>query len=206
MISVGLSGFILPAVAMAQTGSNAGGSTNTLSDLAKLAVYYFNVAIGLIIGLAMVVFIFNIYRYFMTNKGEGNKERGTYLMWSIIGFFVIISFWGLVNLIGGTFKLNTAAPTNFMNLYNATGGSGGSNSNPLNPTNTVGAFQPSSINPSNTAGTVNSSSGSLNSPSNTTGASPDCDSEGNCGYNAYNPSANGSANNSSDSEWYSGAN
>src|ERR1035437_10231649 len=77
-------------------------ASTTLCTLAQQAVGYFNMAIEIIIGLAVVVFIFNIYRYFFTTKE--NKERGMYLLWGIIGFAVILCFWGLVNLVAGTFN------------------------------------------------------------------------------------------------------
>jgi hypothetical protein len=132
----------LPAIAFAQ-------QTQTLSQLAQVAVYYFNIAIELIIGLAIVTFVFNIYRYFFTTKE--NKERGMYLLWSIIGFFVIIAFWGLVNLVSRTFNFNTAAPTNFQNLYGSVGGTS-SGSNPLYPTNNVGTGASPVLYPTNNTG------------------------------------------------------
>ena len=116
-----------PLVAFAQIGSNApSGSTNTLADLARLAVYYFNIAIEVILGLAVVVFIFNIYRYFFTTKE--NKERGMYLLWSIIGFAVILCFWGIVNLVSNTFNLNNYAPSMFGGMFGSGNSSVGAGS------------------------------------------------------------------------------
>src|ERR1035441_3546199 len=79
-------------------------ATVTLCTLAQQAVGYFNMAIEVIVGLAIVVFVFNIFRYFFTTKE--NKERGMYLLWSIIGFAVIVCFWGLVNLVANTFNFD----------------------------------------------------------------------------------------------------
>ncbi|MDE2188600.1 MAG: hypothetical protein KGJ35_02635 [Patescibacteria group bacterium] len=96
-----------PALAMA--------TTNSLCDLAQLSMGYFNIGIQILVGLAVLVFVFNVFRYFFMNKE--NKERGMYVLWSLIGFFVIIAFWGLVNLISNSFSLNTSAPTIFGNVF-----------------------------------------------------------------------------------------
>jgi len=102
-IATAVSLALIPAVVFA--------TTNNLCDLAQIAASYFGIAVKIIIGLAVVVFVFNVYRYFFTNKE--NKERGMYLLWSIIGFAVILYLWGLVNLISNTFNLNNSAPTMF---------------------------------------------------------------------------------------------
>jgi heme/copper-type cytochrome/quinol oxidase subunit 4 len=94
-------------------------ASTTLCTLAQQAVGYFNMAIEVIIGLAVVVFIFNIYRYFFMDR-ENNKERGMYLLWSIIGFAVIICFWGLVNVVANTFNLDKSVPSFFGNMVGGT--------------------------------------------------------------------------------------
>jgi|GEM_PF-2313932 hypothetical protein len=120
---------IAPSAAFAQIASNASSGT-TLCTIAQQAIGYFNMAIKVVVGLAIVVFVFNIYRYFFTTKE--NKERGMYLLWSIIGFAVIVCFWGLVNLVAGTFSFNTNAPTIFGNLFGSTSSGCGSTSNGSN--------------------------------------------------------------------------
>jgi NADH:ubiquinone oxidoreductase subunit 2 (subunit N) len=125
--ALSIAAFALPSISFAQT------QTNNLCDVANLGVEYFNTGIELLVGLATVVFIFNIYRYFFTNK-EDKAERGTYLMWSVIGFFVILSFWGLVNLLSNTFNLNSQAPTayginNTAGCNSSTGGTNSTNGN-----------------------------------------------------------------------------
>jgi uncharacterized membrane protein len=105
---------IIPSLAFADT---------TLCTVAQQAVGYFNMAIELIIGLSIVVFVFNIYRYFFTTKE--NKERGMYLLWGIIGFAVIVCFWGLVNLVAHSFNFDNNAPTMFGNMFGSGSGSSG---------------------------------------------------------------------------------
>ena len=54
-----------------------------------------------------------------------------YLLWSIIGFAVIVCFWGLVNLVANCFNFDNSAPTIFGSMFGSSSsgcGSSGSNS------------------------------------------------------------------------------
>lgn len=81
----------------------------TLRDIITIITDYLSIAIGLIIALAVVTFVFNVYRYFFTEKDK--KEAGAYVLYSVIGFFVILSLWGLVALLTNTFELDNNQPT-----------------------------------------------------------------------------------------------
>jgi len=74
-----------------------------------------NVAVPLIFAFAFVVFIWGVFNYFILGGGDEEKrEKGRDLMiWGLLGFFVMVSVWGLVNLVVGTFDLNqtTRPPT-----------------------------------------------------------------------------------------------
>jgi heme/copper-type cytochrome/quinol oxidase subunit 4 len=129
---------IIATVSLALIPSSAFAST-TLCTLAQQAVGYFNMAVEVILGLAVVVFVFNVYRYFFMDR-ENNKERGMYLLWSIIGFAVILCFWGLVNVVANTFNLDKSAPSFFGNMVGGTTssspcGSSGSSVNQPNISN-----------------------------------------------------------------------
>lgn len=82
--------------------------TRNLKGLVALFTEYLNIAIGLIIALAVVTFIWNVYLYFFTEKEK--TEAGKYVMYSVIGFFVILSFWGLVAILSNTLNLPTQRP------------------------------------------------------------------------------------------------
>jgi phosphatidylglycerophosphatase A len=98
-------------IALLVAPATALGYSRSLSDLVTLAVGYFNQAIYVIISLAILTFIWNIYHYFIVSDPENKKDAGLYVMYSVIGLFVIISFWGLVNIVGNTLNLNTAKGT-----------------------------------------------------------------------------------------------
>lgn len=85
----------------------------TLKGLASIAAEYLNIALRLLMGFAVLMFVWYVIQYFIRG-GESQKSRteaGQYILWSIIGFFVILSFWGLVNILTSTFDLNSSAPT-----------------------------------------------------------------------------------------------
>lgn len=84
-------------------------ATNNLKQLISLVIEYMNYAIYLIIGLATLSFVWNVYRLYFVADAD-RTEAGKYVLFSVIGFFVMLSMWGLVNLVGGTLKLDNSAP------------------------------------------------------------------------------------------------
>ena len=90
--------------------------TSTHKDLnyiVSVIIYYLNEALYLLMGLAFVMFVFYMVTYFMKPAdGTQRAEAGQYVMYSVIGFFIIISFWGLVNILKNTFNLDSG-PTNW---------------------------------------------------------------------------------------------
>ena len=119
---------IFPLVTFAAT------EAKDLRYLVTLALGYFNIAISFIISLGILMFVWNVYRYFIagSDNGELKKEAGLYVMWSVIGFFVILSIWGLVNILLKTFKLDTNVPATPFGIF-STGQS--SNQTPFKNTN-----------------------------------------------------------------------
>jgi hypothetical protein len=93
----------------------------TLRDIIQMIIGYFSVFMVLIIGLAVLTFVWNIYKYFFRPE-QDRKEAGMYVLFSTIGFFVILSFWGLVNILTNTLNLDNSAPT----WWPFTSGGGGS--------------------------------------------------------------------------------
>lgn len=96
-----------PALVSAQvTASSAGTIGQGIIALIN------NVLVPLVFAVAFVVFIWGVFQYFIAGGADEEKrESGKSLMlWGIIGFFVMASVWGLVNILRGTFLLNNGAP------------------------------------------------------------------------------------------------
>jgi len=66
--------------------------------------------VPLLIGLAVVVFIYGVLILMFSDSGEKKEEGKQYMLWGIIGIFVMVSVWGLVNILKGTFDLDNTVP------------------------------------------------------------------------------------------------
>jgi hypothetical protein len=89
-----------------------------------------NVLVPLVFAVAFIVFIFGVFRYFIAGAANPEKRKqGTELiMYSVIGFAVMMSIWGLVNLAIGTFGFdNTNRPC--LPTFNATNDCAGNGTN-----------------------------------------------------------------------------
>jgi hypothetical protein len=106
---VGLS-FFLPALAFAQSPST---EVDSIQDLAIFITRFINnIAVPLVFTLAFIVFIIGIFQYFIAGAAdEAKRDKGKSLMiYGLIGFFVMISVWGLVRILTGTIRLDNSNP------------------------------------------------------------------------------------------------
>ena len=71
-----------------------------------------------LIGLGVVVFIYGVLILMFSEGGEKKEEGKQYMVWGIIGIFVMVSVWGLVNVLSGSFNLDNTAPTINMTVPN----------------------------------------------------------------------------------------
>jgi len=109
---------LMPVVAYAQTDKK-------LSDIILLIVGYIQQGLFLIMAVAVLIFVIQVVRYFVL-PNENRKEAGMYVMYSVIGFFVIFSLWGLVSVVSSTFGIgdnSTNRPQNWANMMNIFPGS-----------------------------------------------------------------------------------
>ncbi|MEK7602136.1 MAG: pilin [Patescibacteria group bacterium] len=100
-----LAAFATPFLAFAQV--------QTINDAGRIVIDIINnVAVPIVFALAFIVFIWGIFRYFVQGgHDEEKREDGKQLMlWGLIGFFVMVSVWGLIHILIGTFNLNPAIP------------------------------------------------------------------------------------------------
>ena len=72
-----------------------------------------NYLVGVLIAVAFITFLWGVYKYFIVPDGE-REEGKQFIMYGIIGFVVIFSVWGLVNIVKDTIILdggNSTAPS-----------------------------------------------------------------------------------------------
>ncbi len=135
-LSYTLAAFALPFFAFAQGATNpcpstTGGSAPTnLKAVACVVIDLINtVGVFLVCAVALIVFIYGVYQYFVA--GAANEEKRSdgqkFVMWSLIGFFIMFSVWGLVNILVGTFGLGGAARPTLPTFERSGSVSGGTN-------------------------------------------------------------------------------
>ena len=98
--------FLLPIIALAQT----------LATELGIVVKIINALMPFIVGLAVLFFMWGVFQFIKSSGNEDELTEGrNRMIYGIIGIFVMVSVWGLVNLLKGTFATtNTAidAPVN----------------------------------------------------------------------------------------------
>jgi len=88
---------------------NAIGCSSTICGIGMTFLYLINsVLVPLIFAVSFIVFLYGIATAYILNAGnETERAKGHQLMlWGIIAFAVMISIWGLVNVVSNTFGLS----------------------------------------------------------------------------------------------------
>lgn len=75
--------------------------------IAYIIAFINNFLVPLIFALAFAFFLFGMFRFFFVKGADAKaREEGRKLiLWSVIAFAVMISIWGLVNLLRGSLPL-----------------------------------------------------------------------------------------------------
>jgi hypothetical protein len=97
---------LFPAMAFAQAAQG------TVFGILETVLRILNTVIPILITLAIVFFVYNVVMYILAKDEDAQKEARKYMIASIIGLFVVVSVWGLVNLIGKTFGIGAGSGTN----------------------------------------------------------------------------------------------
>ena len=101
--------FALPLVSFA--------AISNISDAGSFVINTINnVLVPVLFAVAFIVFLWGAFQTFIVGASSDEvKEKGKNLMlYGLIGFFVMVSIWGLVNILTGT-----------VSFGNSTGPSGG---------------------------------------------------------------------------------
>ena len=92
-----LTAFALPLVSLA--------AVNNLSDAGSFIINTINnILVPVLFAIAFIVFLYGAFKTFIIGaNSEEVKEQGkSAMLWGLIGFFVMVSVWGLVNILTGT--------------------------------------------------------------------------------------------------------
>ena len=70
-----------------------------------------NSLIPFIIGLAVLVFLWGVFSYITAGADEEKRGKARDLIiWGVVFLFVMVSVWGLVNILINTFGLDDSIP------------------------------------------------------------------------------------------------
>lgn len=91
---------LLPFVALAE-GEFDDGFGGIGDFFTAVLSFINNILIPVVIGLALLMFIWGMFKYFILGGGdEGNRQEGRQLMlYSILAFFMMVAIFGVVNLL-----------------------------------------------------------------------------------------------------------
>jgi hypothetical protein len=96
--------FSLPFVAAAQSGINRAALTPYSNGIINIIN---TILVPVLLAIAFLMFVWGVFKYFIWGA-DNDGERATgrqFILWSIIGFAVIFSVWGLVNVLITTFNI-----------------------------------------------------------------------------------------------------
>ncbi len=92
--------FLFPLMTLAQTGpaTNFGSIGNVIRNVVAIIN---GVLVPAIFALAFIVFIWGMFKYFILGGAdEETRDKGKQLtIYGIIGFVLMLSLWGLVNVV-----------------------------------------------------------------------------------------------------------
>jgi hypothetical protein len=80
-------------------------AVNNISDVGTFIINIINnVLVPVLFSVAFIIFLWGAFTTFILGHGSDEvKEKGKNLMlWGLIGFFVMVSIWGLVNILTGS--------------------------------------------------------------------------------------------------------
>ena len=94
--------FALPVVTFAQTGG--------LFGILSLFSKFIAALVPVVIGVAVLMFLLGVLKYVTAKDENAQKEARMKMLYGIIALFVMVSVWGLVNILGETLNLQNSAP------------------------------------------------------------------------------------------------
>lgn len=119
---------VLPIVALAQTNYTI---TDINSFYIVLASIINDIIFPILLAIAVLVIAWGIFKFILNAGDEAARASGrSMILWGIVGIFLMLSIWGLVNILRNSFSLNNTIGTT-PQLLNPTinGGTGNTSGN-----------------------------------------------------------------------------
>lgn len=102
-VGAGIVALAFPVLVFAQQSSGLFFALDTFATLVSRLI-------PIIIGLAVLYFLWGVLKYVIAKSEDEQKEARNVMLMGVIVLFVMVSVWGLVNLLADTLNLNENAP------------------------------------------------------------------------------------------------
>lgn len=79
----------------------------TLGDILFILSDLINLATPIVVALALLYFFWGLAQYILNAGNEDKKKEGRAIMiWGILALFIMVSVWGIINVIRDTFDID----------------------------------------------------------------------------------------------------
>lgn len=96
--------FIIAALAVAPLAASAQ-SLGNLQTLLQSIGNLVNLALPIVVALALLAFFWGLVQYIFGGAAKKDDAK-TFMIWSIVALFVMVSVWGIVRFIGNAFGID----------------------------------------------------------------------------------------------------
>lgn len=102
--------YLLPAIIFLPAVTHA---MSLQEAVGNFTVFLINIIVPFLLGLGFLFFAINVIRYFVAGSGndEGREKAKSLAIYSVLGFVVILVFWGIVNMLTQSIGLTGNVPT-----------------------------------------------------------------------------------------------
>lgn len=106
---------VLPLAIALLTPAVSFAALNNVSDVGSLVINTINnIFVPVLFAVAFIVFLWGAFQTFIwgANDEDAKTKGKNLMMYGLIGFFVMVSIWGLVNILTGTVSFgNNSGPS-----------------------------------------------------------------------------------------------
>lgn len=95
---------------------NLTGVSDLKSLLSSIVNCFLRPSIVVILSLAIFIFLYKIFIFITTNNVEKKEEMRDFAVWGVVAIFVMISLWGLVNVLQRTFTFQDRVTPRNVNI------------------------------------------------------------------------------------------
>jgi len=102
-ITLGVLSVLTPTVVLAAVNTSSG-----LGRIVVLVKDFISLLVPVVIAAAVLFFLYGLAKYLWSVADEKKSEGKEIMIWGIVGLFVMVSVWGLVNLLSQTLGLDSS--------------------------------------------------------------------------------------------------